>query len=55
MDITSIKNRLITLKNYGGLKKELINEIQDTLLTKKKENDFSQLLKRVELQAKKDW
>jgi len=54
MDITSIKNRLITLKNYGGLKKELINEIQDTLLTKTKENDFSQLLKRVELQAKKE-
>ena len=52
MDITTIKNRLITLKTYAGLKKELINEIQDALLTKKKESEFSLLLKKVETEMK---
>jgi hypothetical protein len=54
MDITAIKNKLITLKNYGGLKKELVNEIQTALLSKNKENDFAILLKKVESEVKDD-
>lgn len=50
MDVTSIKNKLIIYKNYGGLKRELVSEIQDTLLSKTKPNDFMQLLKKVESQ-----
>ena len=48
MDLTTIKNKLITLKTYAGLKKELVSEIQDALLTKNKESEFSLLLKKVE-------
>lgn len=48
MDLTAIKNQLITYKNYSNLPKNLVNEIQDTLLTKSKEGDFIALLKRVE-------
>ncbi len=52
MDVTAIKNKLITYKNYGGLKKELVCEIQDTLLHKTKPNDFASLLKRIENEGK---
>ena len=52
MDITTIKNKLITYKTYGGLKKELVNEIQDTLLKKTKPIDFATLLKKVEEESK---
>jgi len=48
MDLTAIKNKLISIKTYGGLKKEMVTEIQDALLSKNKESDFATLLKKVE-------
>jgi hypothetical protein len=51
MDVTSIKNKLITFKTYGGLKKDLVDEIQTALLTKNKESDFAALLKKVETEV----
>ncbi|HOJ63901.1 MAG TPA: hypothetical protein PLE45_05720 [Spirochaetota bacterium] len=52
MEIDNIKNKLIILKNERGLKKELVEEIQNTLLTKVKKDDFENLLKKVELEIK---
>ncbi|HPO50706.1 MAG TPA: hypothetical protein PLO89_10305 [Spirochaetota bacterium] len=48
MDSHTIKNKLITYMNYSKLKKELINEIQNSLLTKTKPEDFERLLQKVE-------
>jgi len=50
MDSNAIKNKLITYMNYGKLKKELILEIQDALLTKTKQSDFEKLLEKVEVE-----
>lgn len=52
MEINNIKNKLIILKNEPNLKKELVQEIQDTLLTKVKKDDFESLLKKVEMEIK---
>ena len=52
MELNSIKNRLIILKNEPKLKKELVEEIQNTLLTKNKKDDFEKLLKKVEMELK---
>jgi len=52
MEINNIKNKLIILKNDSSLKKELVNEIQNALLVKNKESEFSALLKKVESQLK---
>ena len=48
MYVHSVKNKLITHMNYSKLKKELINEIQNSLLTKTKSEDFESLLEKVE-------
>ena len=53
MDITDIKNKIITYKNYGNLNKSLVSEIQDVLLSKSKETDFETLLKKIESEIKK--
>jgi len=52
MEINNIKNKLIILKNDNSLKKELVAEIQNALLVKNKESEFSALLKKVESQLK---
>ncbi len=52
MEINNIKNKLIILKNDNSLKKELVNEIQNALLVKNKESEFSALLKKVESRLK---
>lgn len=52
MDSHAIKNKLITYMNYSKLKKELINEIQNCLLTKTKNEDFEKLLQKVENELK---
>ncbi|HQJ05156.1 MAG TPA: hypothetical protein PLI57_02115 [Spirochaetota bacterium] len=52
MEINNIKNKLIILKNDNSLKKELVAEIQNALLVKNKESEFSALVKKVESQLK---
>ncbi|HOV13867.1 MAG TPA: hypothetical protein PK771_06255 [Spirochaetota bacterium] len=48
MDSHAVKNKLITYMNYSKLKKELVSEIQNSLLTKTKPEDFDALLQKVE-------
>ena len=52
MELDSIKNKLIILKNEPKLKKELVKEIQDTLLTNNKKDVFENLLRKVEIEIK---
>lgn len=52
MELDSIKNKLIILKNDPKLKKELVKEIQDTLLTNNKKDIFENLLRKVEMEIK---
>ena len=52
MEIDNIKSRLIMIKNDPCIKREIVSEIQEALLNKKKESEFSELLKKVEYEVK---
>jgi len=51
--ITNIKNKLIVYKTTEKLPIEVIQEIQDVLLNKRKIEDFESLLNKVESLIKK--
>ncbi len=53
MDTVSLRNTLISYKNYGNLSKNTVNEIQDTLLNKTKASDFEKLIEKVEKEIHK--
>lgn len=48
MEITAIKNKLITYLTYGKIPKNVMVEIQEALLRKRDPKDFIQLLEKVE-------
>jgi len=54
MDLmTEIRNKLIVYKNYGGLSKQKVSEIQEALLNLRKEEDFVRFLEEIEKGIKK--
>jgi hypothetical protein len=48
MSLTEIKNKLIMYKTYEKLPQHMVEEIQNCLLTKRKEEDFIELLRKAE-------
>ncbi len=53
MEMTAVRNKIITYMNYGKLPKEMVTEIQETLLKNTKEEVFLNLLKKIEEYIKK--
>ena len=53
MEMTAVRNKIITYMNYEKLPKEMVAEIQETLLKNTKEEVFLNLLKKIEVYLKK--
>lgn len=53
-DITTIQNKLITLKNYAHLDEQTSNEISDALLKERNAEELENLLEKVEKKLQKD-